>query len=293
MKIIKTLSDSKEENLMKNFFCLILVLTIMLAACQSDPVVVTERVESEQESTTITPASNSTSSPAKTTQPTKTPPSLPTKTSTRTPAPTRTLTPTIAPPEILAEFLEEVKVLSTDPFDGHSNWDTYPSTDKVYIRDGKLTINGTTFWQSSSTHKSSFRQGEGIYFEYKYSQNPEFEMYFDVGKWQTDTYRRFGVYGFGNPRANLWQGPNLIGWGYLVGNLDTRPDTWYSILMAVGDDAEFLAIIWDPDDPAKRLVYNESINEKWIDKTWTFRFGANAGTIDVDNFGRFSFGAVK
>jgi hypothetical protein len=293
MKIIKTLSDSKEEHLMRNFFYLILVLTIMLVACQSDPVVVTERVESEQESTTITPASNSTSSPTKTTQPTKASPPLPTKTPTRTPAPTRTLTPTIAPPEILTHFLEGVKVVSTDPFDGYSNWDTYPSGE-VYIRNGELTINGTSFWQSSSTNKSSFREGDGVYFEYKYSQGPEFEMSFDVGQWQTDNYRRFGVNGFDNPSANLWQGPNAIGgWAYLVGNLDTRPDTWYSILMAIGEDAEFLAVIWDPEDPSKNLVYNETINEKWIGKTWKFHFGANKGTINIDNFGKFSFEAIK
>ena len=201
---------------------------------------------------------------------------------------------TIAPPNILIQFLEGVRVVSTDPFDGHSNWRTSPSED-VYIRDGEMTINSSTPWNSRSDYtKSSFREGNGVYFQYMYSPGTLILTYYDVGEWATDNYRSFGIYGFGNPYANLWQGPNPIGgFGYLVGNLDTRPDTWYSILMAIGDDAEFLAVIWDPKEPSKYLVYNEIINEKWVGKTWKFRFGANQGTINIDNFGQFTFESIK
>ena len=258
------------------YFYLVILLPIILAACQSGPIVVTERVKSETVGTILTPT-------AKKTQP---------PTTSRTPVPTRTLTPTTAPPEMLTEFLEGVQIAQTDTFEGNTNWDTYPSGE-VYIRDGKLTINGTSPWNSSSTYKSSLGEGDGVYFDFTYSQGPEYEMYYDVGKWQTDTYRRFGVYGYGNPRSNLWQGLNAIGGGYLVGNLGTRPDTWYSILMAIGDDAEFLAVIWDPKEPSKYLVYNEIINEKWVGKTWKFRFGANQGTINIDNFGQFTFESIK
>jgi hypothetical protein len=150
-----------------------------------------------------------------------------------------------------------------------------------------LQIEGHNDW-NGLIRKGSTLDGTGVILSFKYSRDPEFEMFFDHGEWDTDPYRRFGVYILSYPRTNLWQGKNGW-WRNLQGNFQPQPDTWYSMLMAIGENGEFLAVIWDPLDPGRTITYHEEIGGDWSGLTWTFKIGANVGTAQFDDFIRFSF----
>lgn len=236
---------------------------------------------------------SATPSPTSTPQPTDTP--IPTSTST--PTPTKTPippTPTVEPPSVLSNYLADVRVVKTDNFDTANGWSTYNSqTGK--LTNGVYTITGQPDWGSGLVRKTKFKEGQGLMFEFKYDKGTEFEFILDRGEWQADSYRRFGVFGFGYPQANLTQGANAIGYGNLTGNFRPQPDTWYNYMVGVGFEGNFIALIWIPSDPSKVIIYKEGIGEKWDNLTWEFTAkAADTGMIlSIDNFAEISFSAIK
>lgn len=214
----------------------------------------------------------------------------PKPTATKTPKPTKTPippTPTVAPPSMLLEYLDDVVVTSTDDFSSSTGWDLWAGK----ISNGVLEIEGKD-WNGLGK-RGNFPEGTGIVINFKYDQGAEFEVYYDYGAWQTDAYRRFGIYYWsGYPKANLWLGARALGFNNLHGNLKARSDTWYTLLMATDTDGEFLAVIWNPENPERTAVYHE-INEKWAGYDWNLRIGADQGTIVFDDFMEIEFSDIK
>ena len=247
---------------------------------------------------TPTVTATSTSTATSTLTPTATITSTPTltPTATRTPKPSHTPTSTVEPPSPVLDALTGVELKSIDRFDNRLEslkiWGLWNNS-TILSDDEMLELVGETFWNSSFAWKPRFHEGEGIILSFKYSHMSVFELMFDHGKWQQPDYRRFGVYIHAYPAANLWQGPNGIGFNPLVGNLTVRPETWYNLMMAINKDGEFIAMIWQPDDPTRVVRYREKVGEKWAGLDWRFGSGANNGTILIDDFIIFSFESIK
>ncbi len=233
--------------------------------------------------------------PTATPQPTET--LVPTSTATTTPKPTNTPippTPTVEPPSVLSEYLADVRVVKIDNFDNLNGWGTYDSqTGK--LSDGMYVITGHGDWSAGLVRNGKFGEGKGLMFEFKYDKGTEFEFILDKGEYQTDSYRRFGVFGFGYPQANLTQGKNAIGYKNLSGNFRPQPDTWYNYMAGVGFEGNFIALIWNPSDPSKIIYYKEGIGEKWDNSTWEFTAKAayDGMNLYIDNFAELTFTAIK
>lgn len=213
-------------------------------------------------------------------------------TATPTNLPTITPTPTIEPPSVMTEFLTDVKILSYDPFDNGENWDLGEGSS---ITNGVLVMEGKSFWASNFSLKEQLVEGDGVMLKFKLLKaNGQSEFVFVTGDWQTDSFRQFGIYNSKRPKADLFQGKNGLGGNNLNGNLTLQPDTWYDIVMAIGKNGEFLAVMWDPNNEGHRAVYNETIGEKWVGKSWLFLPKADEGeTLYIDEFYRISFGEIK
>ena len=163
------------------------------------------------------------------------------------------------------------------------------------LQDGVLSLQGDNNWNGLG-RQTALIEGQGVLLAFRYTRGSEFEMYMDHGEWNTDPYRRFGVYIYGvsgYPKANLWQGRNGLGFNNLVGNFDPASDTWYQLLMVVGPDADFLAVIWDPNDQTNQIKYQESIGERWAGLDWVFHIGANAGAAEFAEYAEVSFSSLK
>jgi hypothetical protein len=219
---------------------------------------------------------------------------IPASTATPTKLPTVTPTPTIEPPSLTTEFLTDVKVLSFDPFDNMNNWDIW-DVNTGSITNGTFELKGKTFWAGGLVFKSQLKEGDGVMLKFKLLKaNAKSAFVFITGDWQTDSYREFGIKNGKGPKADLWQGKNLLGGNNLNGNLTLQPDTWYDIIIAIGKNGKFLAVMWDSINEGHRAVYNEKIGEKWVGKSWNFIVKANEGeTVYVNNFNKFSFGEIK
>ena len=282
---------------MKKIFVIIFVILFSLAACSptSEKSPQQEQSDSPRElksSPTTTPEPIKTEiPPTEISVPTETP--VPTRTNTPTKLPTLTPTPTIEPPSMATEFLTDVRTLFYDPFENMNNWNW--DSQIGIITNGMFRLKGRYFWGSSLSPKQQLVEGDGIILKFKLQQvNGESEFVFDTGEWQTDSFRQFGIYNSKFPKADLFQGKNGLGGNYLHGDLSLKANTWYSILMAVGKNGEFLAVMWESTDETHQAVYHETIGEKWSGKSWFFIVKENEGeTIYVDDFYRISFGEIK
>ena len=203
-------------------------------------------------------------------------------------------TATVAPPENLSEFLTDARVTAFDDFSTVDGWTTYnPGTGS--LQDGVFQITGQEDWSSGLVRNHPFGDGQGVVLEFKYDKGSQFEFIFEAGEYQTDSYRRFGVFGFDYPQANLTQGPNELGHKILQGNFQPHPDTWYNFMAGIGYDGNFIALIWQPSDPTDFIIYKETIGDKWNDLAWTFTAkAADTGmTLYLDNFAEISFSGIK
>jgi hypothetical protein len=220
------------------------------------------------------------------------PTATPTKPPTSTPVPP---TPTLAPPSMLSELLDDVVIKSADNFDNIDKWITWNSQ-TAKVSNGVVEINGQPDWNGGFVQSNKFNEGMGVVIEFKKISGTEYSFLVDTGEWDTDSYRSFGVINYdGNrPRALVTQGKNYIGGNNLYGNLSLTKDNWFSFAIAIGKNGEFFAVVWDLNDPSHRAIYHETLNEKWIGKTWKFLIQTNTGTtLNVDNFSVFSFSGVK
>jgi len=254
---------------MKTRFAL-LTLVLLLAACQPAPT---------PPPPTATPVPSVTLTPSPIPTQTPIPP-------TATPIPP---TPTLEPPSVAAQFLQDLTVTYYDPFDENLGW----GMDIGVIKDGVLEVVGDS-WRGLSLDTRDFSEGQGLILDVKYAApGAQFEMLLDHGDWDTEGYRRFGIIMEKYPQSNLWRKNNPVAFNNLHGNFRPQADTWYSVLMAIGPDGEFLAVWWDPANPTQVIKYREKFGKDWAGLDWKFRIGGNYGTFWFDDLREVQFSGFK
>ncbi len=149
---------------------------------------------------------------------------------------------TLPGPPVAAEFLTGVTVVSYDPFNNMLNWNY--SHDTGMLTDGVFELHGTEHWQSSFWPKQQFTEGQGLSIRFKVQNaNARSELVFVTGDWHTDSFRQFGVYNAVIPKGDLFQGSSDLGGYDLKGSLNVLSDTWYNLLLAIGHNGHFLAVL--------------------------------------------------
>jgi len=228
---------------------------------------------------------------------TKTPTVTPTSTFTATPKPTWTPLPptaTVEPPTVLSKYLNAVTVFDLTTFDNDPNMDY--NTDLVGLQDGKLQFKGQD-WSSWATSRLEYKEGQGVMFDFTIdsSQSPsgfEFSTYFDSGTWGAENYRRFGVSITPSPQTNTRIGQTGTVKN-LTGDLKLTPDVWYQVMVVIDKNADFLSVIWEPNNPDVIRKYRLPKGGDWSGQNWTFVISGNEGTMLVDNLMSISFESIK
>jgi len=190
-----------------------------------------------------------------------------------------------------SEFLNDVEVILADDFDDPlgSGWNMNIGE----IKNGIMEISGNESWDYSSRNRE-FGTNEGIVIDFKYSADSYTEIYLGNGVWDTDAYRRFGLYVGGNSaQLNEYSGRSDRGGTHLEGNLELNPGDTYTLLIAILPDGEFLEAIWNPSNPTEALSVRKKMDESWVEIPWTFWIGVYRGTIQFDNFKEIQFSGAK
>jgi len=225
----------------------------------------------------------------------------PTQVPSATPIPTSTLppptpTPAFAGQSALTTFVVDPVVRAIDPFDGTlaQSWEALNPETNAEVLSGTTVLQGAPAWGSGIGRRREFSPGEGVGVLLTYPEENQVEFFFDRGQWDTDDYRRFGIYLWDSPTANVWSGRQRIGFQSLPGNFRPMPDARYLLIMSVGQGGEFLAVLTDPADPSRFILYRQVLGSGWADLAWRFNVQANeASGITLDELAEFSFATFK
>ena len=225
-----------------------------------------------------------------------TPSSMPGSTGTTIPTVTGIPpTPTVEAPPIVSSFLTNAQINLTDSFKTLDDWHTYNSGSGT-ISNGMFVLKGQADWGSGVVFNQLLTEGYGVIINFKAEKNANLkaQIIFNAGEFNTDYYRQFGFYTGNYPQTDLFQGKNGTGFNNLVGNFSPVANAWYSVLMAIGNNGELLAVIWNPSDSTKRLVHHVKMGEKWANRNWQFLATADIGeTLYLKDFNLLTFGAIS
>jgi len=258
------------------WFVLLIITFYILTGCQNNPDLST--------STPVLALPTSAPELIDTAQSTNTP--LPTYTPKPTSTPI-TPTPTIPPPDVLGKYLENVHVVEYDNFDNPAKWN---ASYEISNGEMKLTGLGGSDWRGLA-NPAYFQEGEGVVINFKFTPGAFFELFFENGAYESDLYKRFGVY-INKGYAENQFFPITDGTYRLSGDLFLKSETLYSLFMVAGKDGDLLTLIWDPSKPDQTLRYREVV-KSWSGINWTFRIQANEGTIIFDDFMKIEFDGIK
>jgi len=188
--------------------------------------------------------------------------------------------------------LPDAKVLYRDDFDRLSSSQWYFESGYVKASDGLLEITGTPNWATRISRERSLNEGEGVLILFKYDVGAEIVFNMGSGEWGTSSFREWDIGGT-DFYASLTQGTSdEAPDGSLIGNLTSNPYTWYYLLLAIGKEGEFVAQVWERDDPSQKGEYRRTFNEDWVGLAWDFWIDANKGKAYVDAFTEISFSEI-
>ena len=226
---------------------------------------------------------------------TATPTRTPRPTSTPTPIPTRTPIPQPTLPSPVSGALSSVDVRYHDDFERLAivYWENYSPTN-VRVTRGLMEINGQYFWATGIALERTVKEKEGVLVLFEYDPGADFNIYLDVGDWDEPSYRRWGIYAGTYFKMNVYKGSNSYSDdNHLRGNLTMKPNTWYYLLLAVDEDAKFVARVWEKNDSTHYAECQQQFDNDWKGNSWEFRIGANEGKAYLDTFTVISFDTIK
>ncbi|MDR3577586.1 MAG: hypothetical protein P4L50_27290 [Anaerolineaceae bacterium] len=272
---------------MSRFYYLLIVL--LLAACSPAPAAATLQPTIVQMPTSLPAADTPLPTAAASQQPTTVPTRVQVQDSTTIPP-----TATIAAPTVLGDYLINPSIVSFDSFDTLGDWRT-SGPQAGLISNGKFIITGQAGGLSSLTKNTRLAEGQGVLFDFEYNPHAQFEFNFESGEPKANTYRKLSVTAAGSPLAALTQGKNSLGTIRLTGNFVTKPGSWYSFMAGIGTKGNFVAVIWDKNNPSNLVKFQKNLADPWDNLAW--QFTANVADkymkLSLDNFSVINFEDVK
>lgn len=262
----------------------LILLALLLVACgpSAEEVAVTY-IAQTAEAATNTPVPTASNTPTLTPSPTITP--SPTVTPSLTP------TPTIETPPQLSDYLENARFTFYDSFDylELNDWKTQPCQT---VSNGELEYACTNGF---ILRDATFGEGQGVLIEFK-TIKQERDIYWGInysnGNYGKDDWRNFGVSESQNKylmhllKAETWLGSDI----YWI-----KPDVWYRLALAVGEDGRILVLSWERDNPAAQSWrYRNTLGQDWSDLEWSFWVNNDQTvTLYFDNFYQIEFDEIK
>lgn len=254
---------------MHPFLRLTLCLALLLAACAAPP-----------------PSPNpATATATHTLAPTATPTATPTVTPSPTLTPEATATP--APIPVVSELLSGAKLVKSYDFSKDANGVSYPSDSVHRMADGTMRIDGLQTWDSNVRWDTPIQPGQAVVLDFKSGDTSV--VYLDVGNFGDPAYRRVGFNVKGGKLLDDTFRGSTYDMSALPGTLGTiKPDAWYKAMFAVSPDGTVRMVIWDKNDPTKRVV-REVANPEIAGKPMNLTAGAFSGALIIDQAEVFNF----
>ena len=188
------------------------------------------------------------------------------------------------------DMLEEVEAHKFYDFADRCDLLRWVSWSDGTIENGKYILIGEEYWESGARLNKTFQDGEAVMIRFQYSPHSEINIKFDnMEEWKTKEYKRFGISIRGNEiQSDIYQGPNYIG-GKSLNLGQFTSDTVYNLLLAIGNNGKFVALLWNPNEPDNTVMYERELGEDWSNLNWSFGISSNKGQIAIENITQMTF----
>ena len=223
--------------------------------------------------------------PTATSEPTNT--YTPQPTSTATLEPTPTFTPTIESPSLIGEYLKNPIVVKEFGLGYTSSFMWEYENGK--FSGGQIVLNNTPGWDAYFITKDTFSENHAILARFSRGSGSNYNIGIQTGEFDTPSFRGWSVHGGDVSNMSNRHGGEWLGYQPLIGNITLKANDWYYILLAAKSDGEFLAVVWDANDPTRVIHYDQVFGEEWTGKDWSFRIGAKGGEVYLDTLMLISF----
>jgi tetratricopeptide (TPR) repeat protein len=92
---------------------------------------------------------------------------------------------------------------------------------------------------------------------------------------------------------SIWDRHTPLRFAQMGGTLTPEPGAWYYALLAISDDAEFLAQVWPQEAAAPYLTYRQQMGLPWAGGGWVLGAGANRGQAVLDAVTELTFQSIS
>jgi len=154
---------------------------------------------------------------------------------------------------------------------------------------GKLILNSTPDWDAYFLTQNSFPDGQAFLARFSKASGANYNLALQSGEFGTTGFRRWAFHGGDVYNMSNRQDEEWLGYDPLIGNLNLQVDSWYYLLLAGTEQGEFLAVVWDAQDPSLFARYSQEFGAEWTGRDWKFRIGAKGGEVYLDQLYRISF----
>src|SRR3972149_3760108 len=72
-----------------------------------------------------------------------------------------------------------------------------------------------------------------------------------------------------------------------------RANVWYRGLLKIGANGDFIAEVWERDNPAAHAQRRETKAGGWTGLSWNYTAKPYTGGLDVDNYDELSFNTTR
>jgi predicted amidohydrolase YtcJ len=184
-------------------------------------------------------------------------------------------------PEI-HEYLAGAKVISHDDMASLDEESWYAEQTVVGGEGFILSVSGEEKPYLGNRH--GFVDGEAALMRIRFNAGAQFEANMELGEWDTQSFKRWGLYKMDYFEGNVWRGKRpLESQELFSGPLAPLPDRWYYVLFIVGKDRGN-QYIWEADSPSNTAQYTYLFESDWMSLTWNFVMQVFEGESEIGEF---------
>ncbi len=165
---------------------------------------------------------------------------------------------------------------------------------KISVSDGIVSIHTEKYndiWEGLGRTQSSLHDDMGILALFRFKEQTIGNLALVTGTWQTPSNHSWMLeLRFENTQTagwGGWEGTRWTGGNFTPGTL--RPDTWYYVLLRMGDSGKFTGKVWEKDFPDHHADFFRYVNSGWAGLHWSALFQVYEGTMDLDRYFEVSF----
>jgi hypothetical protein len=196
-------------------------------------------------------------------------------------------------PSAVNDVLQGAKAAETEKYHDLCAFLPWQQNNHTKIENDLLqTSVGSQDWSGGVNRSARLTGGQASILRFRYTPGSEFNIQLDDGQWAAEDYRRFGIY-YQNDKFSIDSFHGKVSLWNDKATMRAKSGGWYDLLLAVGKDGSFRAVLWDDQSPKNTLLLKRDASSDWVRQSWNYFIGINKGQVEIESFTPLTFDGFK